>query len=196
MNVDHYRIMIRGACIVFGTTLALANWYTIVASRKSGRFVSTVPLFGAILLFAGLSGFERTRPYAWFGIIADYGTLVFIAALPKFIREIWQTSRINLVRRFKCQEVGRHVDIRLYKGGIWIIELEHRGKRGEFRGSICRTGSWREAEGVFYFEGYGPVWALSIQPSNGEYRSEETIDPSDGLRVEDRLDSLRLKRVK
>ena len=83
--------------LVLGGLLASFNWYSIYASRKSGRFVSAVPLIGAALLVVGFLGIPQTRPYAWLGIIIDYGTLALIMASPRLMREAWLVSSVNLL---------------------------------------------------------------------------------------------------
>lgn len=88
--------ILAGVSIALGGYIAVLNWYSIYASHKSERNVSAVPLLGASFLVIGLLGLEQTRPYAWVGILADYGTLIMFVAIPMLAWESWTTSRPRL----------------------------------------------------------------------------------------------------
>src|SRR5262245_50700968 len=106
------------ALIVFGGLMCLLNWGTLVASLRSKRFVSAVPLVGALPLGAGLALLPASRPYAWLALVADYGTLVLIISLPRIAHEFWSTSRINLMHRFTTAGKDRSITIKLFRRQI------------------------------------------------------------------------------
>ncbi len=143
---------------MLGGYIAAMNWYSICASHRSHRNVSPVPLFGALLLVLGLLGFEQTKPYAWVGVLADYGTLALFIALPMLAWESWTTSRFNLLHRFLSDAGGRRDDIRLFKRGRFTIKTEYDppvpcNEHGALAVSQGRVGTWRRDGDSFCLEG-------------------------------------------
>src|SRR5262245_16318242 len=108
-------VVLAYALIAFGGLMSLLNWGTLVASLRTKRFVSAVPLVGALPLGAGLSLLPESRPYAWLALLADYGTLVLIIALPRIAHDLWSTSRINLMHQFTTHEKERRITIKLFR---------------------------------------------------------------------------------
>jgi hypothetical protein len=137
-----------GASLVLGGSIAAMNWYSIYVSYKSNRNVSPVPLLGAFFLVLGLLGFPQTRPLAWAGIVADYGTLALIRTLPMLVWDSWATSRFNLLHRFLSDANRRRDDIRLFKRGKFTIKTYYdppvtSNEHGAFAVSQSRVGTWR-----------------------------------------------------
>lgn len=184
--------------LLLGGFIALFNWYTLYAARTSGRNVSSVPLVGAVLLTAGLSGFPETRPYAWLGFIIDFGTLELLRAIPRLIKEAWQTSSSNLVHRFTCEGNGRRTDIRLFKKGICIIKCVHEpavpcNEQGALVQQYGLVGTWLEQEGVIRITGYAGERLLEIRHDGALYISTEHNYPLEKNYSYDKLDGMALK---
>ncbi|MDH3596517.1 MAG: hypothetical protein OEU09_14285 [Rhodospirillales bacterium] len=186
--------------LALGGLLAAINWGCMYASYKSGGHVSPIPLLGALFLVLGLLGFERTRAFAWLGIVADYGTIVFIAALPTMLWEAWTICSINLVHRFVSEAGGRRDDIRLFKRDKCTIRTDYDppkpyDEHGTLALSESRFGTWRRDSDEFVLEGYCEDRVLKIRKRAGEFRSEELNYPGDQMYQTGRLDRLTLKRI-
>lgn len=67
--------------IAIGGLFSVMNWWTLIASLLRRRFVSAVPLIGALPLAFGMSMLPGVRHLAWLAIVADYGTLILISTL-------------------------------------------------------------------------------------------------------------------
>jgi len=168
--------------IGLGGFVCVFNWLTIYLSRKQNRFVSAVPLVGAALLVFGLRQFAATSPFAWVGIVVDYGTLALVLALPKLVGELWSTSRINLVRSFVCRSSGRIVRIKLFKRGIFTIRGTYNppipcNPRGFLIDSFGFVGSWRQDGTDFILEDYADDRILRLRPDGDRFLSQETNYP-------------------
>jgi hypothetical protein len=187
--------------ISLGALIALSNWYCIYASHRTGRHVPPAPLLGGLLLVLGLVGFPETRAYAWLGIVADYGTVILIFAVPVLIWDAWSTSSMNLVHRLVGDSGGRRDHIRLLKQGKFTIRTEHDppvpcNEHGALAVSRGFVGVWREESRGFVLEGYGGDRILWILPAEGVNRTREENYPEEQEFPVDRLDSLELKKVK
>ena len=194
-------IIVSAVAITLGAFIALFNWYSIYASQRAGRYVSPTPLLGGLLLVLGLHGYLEIRIYAWLGILADYGTIILIIALPAMIRDAWSTSFANLVHRFVSDSGYRHDDIRLFKRGKFTIRSEHEppvpcNEHGALVVSSGFVGTWREESQGFILEGYGENRVLRIRNDDGQYRACEDNYPEDREFPVDRFDSLKLKKLK
>ena len=187
--------------ISLGALIALSNWYGIYTSHRTGRHVPPAPLLGGLLLVLGLIGFPETRPYAWLGIVADYGTVALVFAVPVLIWDAWSTSSVNLVHRLVSHSAGRHDDIRLFKRGKFTIRTEHDppvpcNEYDALAVSRGFVGVWREESRGFVLEGYEGDRILRIFHADGVYRTSEENYPADRDFPVDRLDSLELEKVK
>lgn len=194
------KILATGS-LVIGVCFAVLNWYSIYASRKSNKNVSPIPLFGALFLVLGLLGFQETKPYAWAGILADYGTLNLIFAIRLLACELWMTSRINLMHRFLSNAQGRRDDIRLFKRGKFIIKTEYNppvacNGHGALIVSQSRTGTWSEDGDSYYFKGYKDDRMTKITKQGDEFITEEEHYPNSNEFQHDRMGGLTLKRLK
>ena len=186
--------------LMLGGLVAFFNWYSIYASRKSGRFVSTVPLIGSALLVLGFLGFRHTRPYAWLGIIIDYGTLSLMCAAPMLIREAWQISSINLLHRFAGANSGRRDDIRLFRKSIFTLRCVYEppvpcDEYGALVQSYGFRGKWHEREGVFRLEEYADGRVLEIRKAGARFVTTEQNYPPDKKYPYDKLDGLELRII-
>jgi hypothetical protein len=110
--------------ILLGGFFAAMNWATVIETRRTGRFHSAVPLFGALFLGIGLAILPRTRHFAWMAIVLDYGTLVLLYCAPRLVREFWETSRYNLVAEYQGERGTTTACIKLYQRSIVVIKFE------------------------------------------------------------------------
>jgi hypothetical protein len=117
--------------ISLGCLLSFANWWSVYWSYRTKRFHSAVPFFGAAFLAAGMLMIPATRIYAWSALILDYGTLAFLLASPQLVREIWNTSRFNLLYEYLGQAGMKTVHLRLFRRDIFTIRLELHRPPGE-----------------------------------------------------------------
>lgn len=126
--------------IGLGRFVAILNWTAVIASHRTGRFHSAVPLIGAVLLANGLALLPRTRHYAWAAILVDYGPLILLISLPRLVREAWETSRYNFVAEYRGGRGIMEARIGLYRGGIGIIKYDSKrapSKLGMVSTSLC-----------------------------------------------------------
>ena len=192
--------ILAAASVVLGGYIAVLNWYSIYASHKSNRNVSPVPIFGAVFLALGLLGFHQTKPYAWAGILADYGTLTLILAIPMLVWDSWTTSRINLLHRFLSEAEGRRDDIRLFKRGRFTIKTEYDppvscNEHGALAVSQGRVGTWREDGDSFCLKGYGEDRMTRIKKQEGGFITAEENYPKSNEFQHDRMGGLELTQV-
>ncbi len=117
--------------MALGGLIAFANWWSVYWSYRTKRFHSAVPLVGAALLGAGMFILPATRPYCWSALILDYGTLALLAASPQLFRELWSTSRFNLVSEYLGEAGMKTVHLRLFRRGIFTIRLQLHRPPGE-----------------------------------------------------------------
>lgn len=192
--------ILSAASLVLGSYIAVLNWYSLYASHKSNRNVSPVPIFGAFFLVLGSLGFQHTKPYAWVGILADYGTLTLILATPKLVWDSWTTSRMNLLHRFLSDANGRRDDIRLFKRGKFTIKTEYDSpvscnEQGAHAVSQGRVGTWREDGDSFCLEGYGEDRVTRIKKQDGGFVTEEENYRESNEFQYDRLGGLKLTQL-
>ena len=187
--------------ITLGALIALFNWFSTYKSHRTGRHISPLPILGGLLLVLGFLGFPRARAYAWLGIVADYGTISLILAIPSMIWDAWSTSSFNLVHNFESNSGGRQDDIRLFKMGKFTIRCEYEppvpcNEHGALITSRGFIGTWREHSRGFVLERYAENRVLRILNSNGQYQTTEENYPEDQAFPVDRFDSLELRQLK
>lgn len=192
--------ILAGISLALGAYIAVFNWRTINTSDQSDRNVSSIPLFGALFLCLGLLGFQPTRPYAWAGILADFGTLSLLVVLPILAWESWTTSRFNRLHRFHSNANGRRDDIQLFKRGKFTISTEYHtpvacNAQGALVVSQGRVGTWRKDGDAFLLEGYGEDRMLRIKKQGEGFVTEEENYPDSNEYQHDRMGGLALKRL-
>jgi len=192
--------VLAGISLAVGGYIAVMNWYSIYASHKAGRNVSAIPLVGAWFIVLGLHGFQQTKPYAWAGILVDYGTLALILAIPALAWESWTISRINLLHRFLSDSNGRRDDIRLFKRGKFTIKTEYNppvpcNTHGALAMSLSRVGTWTNDCDAFCLSGYGEDRTMKIMQKDGLFITVEMNYPDSNEFKHDRLGGLTLKKV-
>jgi hypothetical protein len=193
--------ILSGASLALGGYIAAMNWYSIYASYRSHRNVSPVPLVGAFFLVLGLLGFPETKPYAWAGVLADYGTVALILAIPALVRDSWTTSRFNLLHRFLSDAKGRRDDIRLFKGGRFTIKTDfdppiRSDEHGALAVSQGRVGTWRKDGECFCLEGYGENKLMRIKARGDRFIVEEEGYPGSNEFQYNHMGGLTLKQLK
>lgn len=135
--------------LVFPTLSALTCVASFVTQWKYGRYASPVivPVVGPVfltcwVLIAGHSLWFV--PLVW---LLDIGTIVFLAVLPRFVREWWRFSIFTQVMTLR----GSH--------GIEVANLTfHRG------GHYCLEKSWNRAKGDLGVVG---LWETGTFTDNG-----------------------------
>jgi hypothetical protein len=171
--------------IALGGFISFVNWMTLYQSWKTKKFVSSIPLFGAIFLGAGLACFQKTRNYAFLSLVADYGTLVFIISAPKLLSQFWQTSSSNLFQAFDGQSQSFKYKLNLYNNETFVIDAKAQysqpaneyGARIEQFG-LC--GKWENNEGIIYLTKYDNNRVLKlIKTDDNKYIAEEINYPQD-----------------
>lgn len=85
--------------IILGSFVILCNYIYLFKNwinkkQKVDKFHSQIPLFGALLLFVGLTllptGFSK---YYYFVFAIDPGTVMFVLSLPVLIKEMYNRSK-------------------------------------------------------------------------------------------------------
>ena len=193
--------ILAGASLVLGGYIVAMNWYSIYMSYRSDRNVSPVPFLGAFFLVLGLLGFPQTKPLAWAGIVADYGTLSLILTLPKLVWDSWATSRLNLLHRFISDANGRRDDIRLFRRGKFTIKTDYdppvpSNEHGALAVSQGRVGTWMPDGEGFCLEGYGEDRKTWIKKQDGTFITEEENYPDSNEFQHDRMGGLTLNQLR
>jgi hypothetical protein len=125
--------------IVLGGLLFLANWICFIQSYRTKRFHSSIPLFGAGMLGGGMLLLPVTRSFAWLAIPLDYGTLAFVIASPRMVREMWSTSRLNLVHEYSGGIENRSARLRFFRRGVFTMRFTIERPVGQ--SGLVRTGT-------------------------------------------------------
>lgn len=131
--------------MVFGAFFCVVNWLLFLGRIISGRFVSVLPLIGALPLGLGALYFPATRPFAWLALLLDFGTLELLMALPWIVNDLWSTSRFNLLEEYRGRKNDREAILRLYRNGICILQQYFQRSPGELGIShISLVGDWEK----------------------------------------------------
>ncbi len=126
----------------FPITFPITYWTHI---KKCFR--SSIPLVGGLFGVVGFYQIPALSKWCWVALLLDYGSIEFLLALPKVAKELWQTSRINLVREFAGRADRKEVKIRLYKAGVFVIKHQFSRARNE-PGLLSASdiGTWSEED--------------------------------------------------
>ncbi|MBF0607670.1 MAG: hypothetical protein SFH39_02200 [Candidatus Magnetobacterium sp. LHC-1] len=77
------------ALIVIGALISIGNWLILIRRMTSKRFISAVPLLGALFIGIGMLFIPGIRRYFFIALLVDFGTLELLYYLPRvIIREI------------------------------------------------------------------------------------------------------------
>jgi hypothetical protein len=134
------------ALICLGCGFALLNWLMLYLTWHTGRFHSCIPLIGGLSLGLGLLWFPTTRLFAWAALVLDWGTLVVLLALPQLLKELWSTSRFNLLEQYEGQRDGRSAQLQLFRRGVFTIRFK-RTHAADGMVELGTVGTWRREEG-------------------------------------------------
>jgi hypothetical protein len=131
--------------IVLGSLLCFMNWMALYQSYRTKKFHSAVPLFGALMLGFGMSLIHTTRHFAWVAIPLDYGTLIFLFALPKLLYEAWEVCGFNLLKEYSGNNGNKKAKLRFFRNNIFVIRLQIQRPEGEAGiTGLGKTGKWCE----------------------------------------------------
>ena len=142
--------MQTGIAVVFiglGGVLSVLNWLSLYQTYRTGRFCSAIPLIGAFFLGCGLLILPETRPFAWVALIADYGTLIFLIAVPMLVLDLWRTSRFNLLAEYVGEVGNQSVRLQLYRKNLSVLKQTIRrnpNEVGVMERSVVGTWKWDE----------------------------------------------------
>lgn len=95
-----------GLALLLGIWIVFQNW-----TRKPHEF--GVPFVGAVLLVAGLAGFDATRSFAWMGALLDPSVL----GLPGLCWELWKVWTRTTRHAFSGASGGRRLEVHLHGDG-------------------------------------------------------------------------------
>ncbi len=148
--------------------LNLACWVSTYVTRK---YSSTIPLIGGVSGCIGFLLLPKLRAYALLPLFLDVGTATLILVAPKICRELWQTSRFNLLKEYIGRKSGqKNVTIKLFKRGILIIEQSFVGNKFDRADNvslvhISNLGEWAERECKLEFQIAGKKALFAIAGS-------------------------------
>lgn len=153
--------------MVFGALFCLLNLTLAVASVRSGRFVSMIPLVGGLTLAGGALLLPATRPFAVLGLVLDLGTLTFLLAIPRIAHELWSTSRFNLLEEYRRKKENHEVILRLYREQICILQQFFRREPAELGiRHISLLGSWERDGTRIVLQLGGKIEVLEAVPES------------------------------
>lgn len=180
--------------LLLGGIVALSNWYTPIASFRSKRNVSMVPLVGAALLGTGIYVITSSIWWSLLAIFLDLGTLVFVLVLPNIIYDVWATSRYNLVHEFHSAQQFRNVSLRLYRNNTACFKLsidKESVPSGYSLGSVIigLVGKWEPCSDGFRIYNYGDGRELLLTASGETFNCIES-DLSNSSSADSRMDGL------
>jgi hypothetical protein len=154
--------------MALGSLFALLNALMLVLSWRTGRHCSVIPLVGGLSLGAGMLLLPQTRPFAWLGPLLDFGTLAFLFALPGLVRELYSTSRFNLLEEYLGEKGRKTVRLRLFRKGLFTVEQHIQRPRGEHGLMGASTlGTWQRSEGRLVLSLYGDAVPFKTQAGAG-----------------------------
>ncbi|MBF0316882.1 MAG: hypothetical protein HQL04_01815 [Nitrospirae bacterium] len=81
------------ALIVIGALISIGNWFILIGRIRSKRFISTVPILGALFIAVGMLFIPKTRGYFFVALFVDFGTIELLYYLPGIIIREVRASR-------------------------------------------------------------------------------------------------------
>ena len=113
--------------LAIGLLFPAISWLTLIAGylhykwhggSSSGVYVPFVGpgLLDLWLLARGETGWALVVPW-----LADVGTLFFLVALPRLVRDVWQTSRFTRLLLLSGEHSDARVEISLHRGGHYVL---------------------------------------------------------------------------
>ena len=126
--------------LAIGALFPAISWLTLIAGylhyKWHGRASSGVyvPFVGPLMLDLWL--LARGEP-GWLLVVPwviDVGTLFFLAALPRLVKDAWQTSRFTRLLHLSGEHSEARVDISLHRGGHYLL-TKHWNQRAPLHAS-------------------------------------------------------------
>ena len=169
--------------IVLWFLIVLINARSFYDTHIRRRFASSIPIIGGLLGAVGCYQIPSLRKWCWVPVLLDYGSITFLLALPRVVRELWQTSRLNLVHEFTGKDHHKEVKIRLYKAGVFTLKHQFaRPKRSAGLLTASRIGSWSATDGTIVLtdgedsltlQPLGETW--KVNRSTSHYRNDSEL---------------------
>lgn len=168
--------------LLLGTVVACGNWYAPIASYRSKRNVSMVPLVGAALLGTGIYTVTSSVWWSLLAIPLDLGTLCLIFAVPAIIDSEWSTSRFNLVHEFHSTQDFQSISLRLYRNSTACFKLEFDPELAPSDNcatpiSLGLAGKWEQCSNGFRIYNYGSGREMMLTSKGEAFISSESAIP-------------------
>ena len=128
--------------MALGGLFAALNWLYLYLTWYTGRFHSSIPLIGGVLLCVGMLLIPATRPYAWAAVLLDFGTITFVFGLPYLVGEFWSTNRFNLLQEYTGRLGIKTVHLRLFRKHIFTLKQNFQRECG--LASVGTIGEWKQ----------------------------------------------------
>ncbi len=153
--------------VVFAT---LNAFILVRNSIKHDRYVSMIPLIGGLSGFLGCLALPTLRYYAVAPLILDVGTATALVwGLPYMLKEMWQTSRYNLLREFIGFTNRKTIRLQLVRHGIFTLKQDFERAPGELGIIACSTiGEWFQANDELRLKIYGREAVYRIVDEDGQ----------------------------
>ncbi len=125
------------ALFIGGLLFPLISWITLAicafAGDRTGRSTSGVfiPFVGPVLLSVWLIRSSEPKWMLVLPWIFDIGTLFFLAALPRILEEVWQTSSFTRLFKLSGEDGNQSVEITFHRGGHYVLRKRWTGSKGE-----------------------------------------------------------------
>lgn len=121
-----------GLALLLGAWIVFQNW-----TRKPMEF--GVPFVGAVLLVAGLAGFDATRSFALVGALLDPSVL----GLPVLAWTMWKEWTRTTRHAFSVESAGRRLEVRLHGDGSCTTRVLWDAN------CLSLVGSWQQVPSGF-----------------------------------------------
>jgi len=163
-----------------GLFFPLLSWLTFflaaVRPRRNGKRASGIyiPVIGPVLLDAWLAATGHaawTLALPW---IADIGTLFFLRAAPRLVRDEWRTSRFTREFVLSGAHGNQSVEISFHRGGHYVLTKRWTRAPGEM-------GIVQLSEPGTYIADAGNTITLTAHTG----RTRRLVPQGDGYAVQD-----------
>lgn len=191
--------MVAGVILILlGGLFTIGNWSAQLASRRTDRNVSVVPLIGGGLLASGLYLATESKWWALLGFFFDLGSIVCILSMAWLAQELWCTSRFSRLHLFKCHHLGRDITVELFDRGRATIKFKFDQSIAPSHFDECPieigfSASWTPKDNGFEVFDYADGGSMKLTQSEAVFVVDEsTATPPSCTR----LHGLRLHAVR
>jgi len=103
------------------------------AAARTGRSTSGafIPFIGPVLLSVWLIRSSEPKWMLVLPWVLDIGTLFFLAALPRILEEVWQTSSFTRLFTLSGEDGNQSVEITFHRGGHYVLKKRWTRSKGE-----------------------------------------------------------------